>query len=101
MNYVFTIVIAALFMSFALTAFDRFVDGADVSGDGVNSPLFAALQILGCTGVFAYLLLKSSEIAGGLAGGASMAALTIRQMVSPATATAHAVSGGAASMGAS
>ena len=99
MNYVFTIVIAALFMSFALAAFDKFVDGADVSGDGTNSPLFAALQIVGCTGIFAYLLLKSSEIAGGLAGGASMAALTIRQMVSPATATAHAVSGGATSMG--
>lgn len=98
MNYVFTIVIASLFMSFALAALDRFVDGADVSGDGINSPLFAALQIVGCTGIFAYLLLKSSEIAGGLAGGASMAALTIRQMVSPATTAARAVSGGASSM---
>jgi type IV secretion system protein VirB6 len=91
MNYVFTIVFAALFMSFALAAFDRFVSGADVSGDGTNSPAFAALQILGCTGIFSYLLLKSSEIAGGLAGGASMAALTIRQMVSPAAATARVV----------
>lgn len=99
MNYVFTIVIAALFMSFALAAFDRFVDGADLSGDGTNSPAFAALQILGCTGIFTYLLLKSSDLASGLAGGVSMAALTIRQMVSPVTAAASAVSGGTASMG--
>lgn len=99
MNYVFTIVFAALFMSFALAAFDRFVDGADLSGDGANSPVFAALQILGCTGIFTYLLMKSGELASGLAGGVSMAALSIRQMVSPVTATAHAVSGGASSMG--
>lgn len=98
MNYVFTIVIVAVFLSFAMAAFDRFIDGADVSGDGTNSPAFAALQILGLTGIFSFMLMQVGSLASGIAGGVSMAAMSIRQMVSPATGAAHAVSGGASSM---
>lgn len=103
MNYVFTIVFASLFVSFALAVFDHFISGQNVaiadSGNGIYSPAFAALQILTLAGILAYLIFKSSDLAAGVAGGVSMAALTLRQMVSPATATAHAVSGGATSMG--
>lgn len=103
MNYVFTIVFASLFVSFALAVFDHFISGQNVaiadSGNGIYSPAFAALQILTLAGILAYLILKSSDLAAGVAGGVSMAALTLRQMASPVTATASAVSGGTASMG--
>lgn len=103
MNYVFTIVFASLFVSFALAVFDHFISGQNVaiadSGNGIYSPAFAALQILTLAGILAYLIFKSGDLAQSLAGGVSMAALTLRQMASPVTATASAVSGGAASMG--
>lgn len=103
MTYAFTVVMASLFISFALAAFDYFISAQNVAvsdaGSGVYSPIFAALQILTLALILAYLIYKSSEIAGGLAGGVSMAAMTLRQMVSPATATARAASDGAASMG--
>lgn len=103
MNYVFTIVFASLFVSFALAVFDHFISGQNVaiadSGNGVYSPAFAALQILTLAGILTYLILKSSDLAAGVAGGISMAALTLRQMASPVTATASTVSGGAASTG--
>lgn len=99
MNYVFTIVIVGLFMAFAMAAFNRFIDGADVSGDGTNSPAFAALQILGMTGIFSYLLMQVGTLASGIAGGASLASMSIRQMVSPASSAASAVSGAASSAG--
>lgn len=88
MNYTFTIIFVMVFLSFGLAAFDRFIDGADVSGDGTNSPLFAALQILGCSGILAYIMVKASDLAAGVAGGVSMAAMTLRQLASPVTAPA-------------
>lgn len=98
MNYVFTIVMVGLFMSFALAAFNRFIEGADVSGDGTNSPAFAALQILGLTGIFSFMLMQVGSFASGIAGGVSLASMSIRQMVSPVSSASSAVSGGAASM---
>ena len=103
MNYVFTIVFASLFVSLSLAIFDHFISGQNValadSGNGIYSPAFAALQILTLSGILAFLIFKSGEFAAGVAGGVSMAALSLRQMVSPVTATASAVSGGAASAG--
>jgi len=96
-NYVLTIVIVAVFMSFAMAAFDAFIAGADVSSDGTNSPAFAALQILGLTGLFSYMLFQVGGMASGLAGGVSMAALSLREMAMPATAATRALSGGASS----
>jgi len=97
MNYTLTIVIVAVFMSFAGAAFDTFIAGADVSAAGQNSPAFAALQILGLTGLLSYILLQVSGLASGLAGGVSMAAMTLRQMVSPVTSSARTASSGLSS----
>ena len=97
MNYTLTIVIVAVFMSFAGAAFNTFIAGADVSADGQNSPAFAALQILGLTGLLSYILLQIGGLASGLAGGVSMAAMTLRQMVSPVTSSAQTASNGLSS----
>ena len=97
MNYTLTIVIVAIFISFSGAAFDRFIAGADVSADGQNSPAFAALQILGLTGLLSFILFQVGGLASGLAGGVSMAAMTLRQMASPATSAARSISTGAAS----
>ena len=98
MNYVFTIVFASLFVSLALAIFDHFISGQNVAvsdaGDGVYSPAFAAFQILTLSGILAFLIFKSSDLAAGVAGGVSMAAMALRQMVSPVTSTASAVAGG-------
>ncbi|MBS0225750.1 MAG: type IV secretion system protein [Proteobacteria bacterium] len=99
MNYVFTIVLVAVFMSFGMAAFDRFIQGADVSGDGTNSPAFAALQILGIAGIFSYMLHQVGSLASSIAGGVSMAAMSLRQMALPVTTTARAASGGLSSAG--
>lgn len=94
MNYTFTIIFVMVFLSFGIAMFDTFIDGADVSGDGTNSPAFAAMQIFACSGILAFMLYKASDLAAGVAGGVSMAALTLRQLASPVTSTASAVAGG-------
>lgn len=93
MNYTFTIIFVMVFLSLGLASFDKFIAGADVSGDGTNSPAFAALQILGVSGVLAFFIMKTSDVAAGVAGGVSMAALTLRQLASPVTAPARATAG--------
>lgn len=92
MNYTFTIVVVAVFTQFGIAAFDQFVSDADVGG--TNEPAFAALQILGVAGVLSWLLFQVGSFASGLAGGLSLASISIRQMASPVTSTARTVAGG-------
>jgi len=47
--------------------------------------------------VLSYILLQVGGLASGLAGGVSMAAMTLRQMASPATSAARSISSGASS----
>ncbi|MEJ2790999.1 MULTISPECIES: type IV secretion system protein [unclassified Pseudoxanthomonas] len=98
LNYTLTIVFASVVMTFANAAFDHFIAAADVSANGINSPAFAALQILGLTGILSYLLLQVGGMASGLAGGVSAAAMSLREMASPITSAARAASTGAASV---
>jgi len=83
MNYVLTIVIMAIVMTFAMKAYDAFIAGADFSGDGNSNPMFAALQIGALTGVLCWIILQAGGMASGLAGGVSMAAMGIRHLMSP------------------
>lgn len=83
MNYVLTIVIMAIIMTFAMKAYDAFVGAADFSGSGDNNPMFAALQIGALTGVLCWIILQAGGMASGLAGGVSMAAMSVRHLMSP------------------
>ena len=85
LNYILTIVIIGIIMTFATAAYDRFIAGADFSGSGESNPMFAALQIGGLTGVLVWIILQAGGIASGLAGGVSMAAMGIRHLASPVT----------------
>lgn len=87
MNYILTIVIMAIIMTFAMRAYDAFIAGADFSGSGDSNPMFAALQIGGAlTGVLVWIILQAGGIASGLAGGVSvMAAMGIRRLAMPVT----------------
>jgi type IV secretion system protein VirB6 len=90
MNYVLTIVIMAIVMSFAMKAYDTFIAGADFSGDGDSNPMFAALQIGALTGVFYWIIPQAGGMASGLAGGVSMAAMGIQYLIAPLGAAATA-----------
>lgn len=93
MNYVLTIVIMAIIMTFAMKAYDAFIAGADFSGDGDSNPMFAALQIGTLTGVLCWIILQAGGMASGLAGGVSMAAMGIRHLISPVTGGLNAARG--------
>lgn len=93
MNYTLTIVIMAVIMTFAMKAYDTFIAGANLSGDGESNPMFAALQIGALTGVLIWIILQAGGMASGLAGGVSMAAMGIRHLISPVTAGLSAVKG--------
>jgi type IV secretion system protein VirB6 len=85
MNYTLTIVIFAVVMTMAMSAFDAFIAQADIAKGGVQNPMFASLQIGALTGVLVWIILQISQMATGLAGGMSMAAMGIRHLMSPVT----------------
>jgi type IV secretion system protein VirB6 len=85
MNYTLTVVITAIVMTFAMTAYDKFIAGADFSGSGESNPMFAAMQIGALTGVLLWILLQVGGMASGLAGGVSMTAMGIRHLMMPVT----------------
>jgi type IV secretion system protein VirB6 len=86
MNYTITIVIMGIIMTFAMTAYDQMLAGADMSGGGDTNPLIVALQIGTLTAVLIWIILQAGGMASGLAGGVSMAAMGIRHLISPVTA---------------
>lgn len=85
LHHTIVVVIVAVVMAFAMKLFNVFIDGADFSGNGDTNPTFAALQIGTMSAVLARMLVQIGGLAAGLAGGISMAALTLRDMISPAT----------------
>jgi type IV secretion system protein VirB6 len=85
LNYILVIVIMAVVMTFAMTAYDTVIAASDFSGSGSDSPMFAALQIGILTGVLSWIALQAGSIASGLAGGLSMAAMGVRHLISPVT----------------
>jgi type IV secretion system protein VirB6 len=94
LHHTIVVVIVAVVMAFAMKMFNVFVDGADFSGSGDTNPTFAALQIGTVTAVLARMILQIGGMASGLAGGISMAALTLRDLASPVTGGLNAARGG-------
>lgn len=93
MNYVLTIVIMAIIMTFAMKSYDVFIAGADFSGSGDSNPMFAAMQIGALTGVLIWIILQATSMASGLAGGISMTAMSIRHMMMPVTGSSKTAKG--------
>lgn len=91
MNYIFTVVIMALIMSFGVVAFNGFISGIDLSGEGVQNPYIAGLQVFGLTLILSWIAMQAGGMASGLAGGVSTSALSLRQIASGATSPARAV----------
>jgi len=90
MNYILTIVIMAIIMTFAMKAFDAFLAKTDLDQ---QNPMLAALQIGVLTGVLLYIIKQAGGIASALGGGMSLAAVGIRHMVAPLTAPGRAAVG--------
>jgi type IV secretion system protein VirB6 len=93
MNYVLTIIIMAIIMTFAMKAYDTFIAAADFSGNGESNPMFAAMQIGALTGVLVWIILQAGGMASGLAGGVSMAAMSLRHLITPLTGSAKTARG--------
>lgn len=86
LNYVLTVVFISIVMSFAMSAFNAFIAGAHFGDPGDQNPMFAALQIGAVTGIFCWIILQVPAKAAALAGGMSMAAMTLRHLASPVAA---------------
>lgn len=93
LNYIFTIVILALIMTFGVVAFDGFINGVKLEGAGVENPYIIGLQVFGLTLVLSYIALQASSMASGLAGGVSSSALSLRQIASGVAMPARTVAG--------
>jgi len=91
MNYILRIMIVAVVLTFAITAFNHFISAADFSGDGVENPIFASIQIGVISAIMMLLIRESAGMASGLAGGLAMGALTVRSLLSPVSATGRAI----------
>ncbi len=89
-TYVLTIVLVAVVMTMGISIFSELIGKTNIT-DG--SPLFAGVQVLFVSLILAYVLYQVSSMASALSGGASMAALTLRQVAGFATGTAGAATG--------
>lgn len=85
LNYILVIVVMAVVMTFAMSAYDTIIAAQDFSGSGDDNPMFAAMQIGILTGVMAWISFQAGSIASGLAGGLSMAAMGLRHLAMPVT----------------
>ena len=83
MNYILTIVIMVIVMTFAIKAYGTFIEKTDFSGSGENNPITIALQVCTLSGVLGWIILQAGGMASGLAGGLSLTAMAIRQFAAP------------------
>lgn len=94
LNYIFTVVILALIMSFGVVAFDHFVNGVNLNVDasGGQNPFMVGMQVLGLTVALGWIAMRAEGMASGLAGGVAMQAMSLRQIVAPAASALRKVS---------
>ena len=77
MNYILTIVIMAIIMSFSIEAFNAFIAGLEVTSNKAN-PLVVSFQVTGLVLILTWIILQSGSMASGLAGGFSMAVMSVQ-----------------------
>jgi len=80
LTYVFTILFLTAVLSMAITVFSEILTATDFDDPMVN-PVFIALQILMIALILGYLITQLPGMASGLAGGAGLGALSMRQLV--------------------
>jgi len=94
-NYVLTIVFVAVVMAFAIEIYTRIIGAVDFDSQDGNTVVMAIELVL--VGYVLYRsVLKTGEIASGLAGGVSLAAMSLGQ-IAAATLAPLAVAGRVAS----
>lgn len=86
LNFIFMAVILSLIMTFGMVAYDEFIKGVDLSGNGQQNPIMIGIQVLGLTAALAWIAMQAGSMASGLAGGVSLAAMSLRQIAAPAAA---------------
>lgn len=91
LTYVFTIVLLAAVLSMGITIFNHLI--TNVVYDDESNVMFVGLVVCVVSLVLAVLTFQVAGMASGIAGGAGMAALALRQLVSPVTAPAAAIAG--------
>jgi len=80
LTYVFTILFLTAVLSMAITVFSEILTATDFNDPTIN-PTFVALQILMIALILGYLITQVPGMASGLAGGAGLGALSMRQLV--------------------
>jgi type IV secretion system protein VirB6 len=88
LNFIFMAVILSLIMTFGMVAYDEFIKGVDLSGNGQQNPIMIGIQVLGLTAALAWIAMQAGNMASGLAGGVSLAAMSLRQVAALAAAAA-------------
>ena len=86
MNYVLLGVIASVMMSFAIAAISAYMGVADLSGDGEVNPVMVTAEVFVMTCVLAFGIYTAASMAASLAGGLSMATITLAHIVRAAKA---------------
>lgn len=87
LTYIFTIVLLAAVLTMGITIFNHLI--VNTVYDDESNAAFIGLQILIVSGVLGFITMQVAGIASGLAGGAGLAALSMRQLMSPITNTAR------------
>lgn len=91
LTYVFTIVLLAAVLSMAINIFNHLIQNTVY--DDESNVLFIGMQILFVSGILGFIVMQIAGMASGIAGGAGMAALSMRQLAgtvtSPATSLAN------------
>lgn len=82
-NYIFSILVVSIMMSFGTLCYDAVISQANLSDASGQNPGGAAFQVLLVTVLLTYMIKRASEIAGGLSGGISLAAMTVGQFLNP------------------
>jgi len=90
-NFILNVVIVTVVLSFAMVAFSGFVSEANLLGDESLNPIRASFEIVIITIVLGIILWQSRNLASGLAGGVSLASMSLRQLVQPFRAAHNAV----------
>jgi len=80
LTYIFTILFLTAVLSMAITVFSEILTATDFDDPMVN-PTFISLQILMIALILGYLITQVPGMASGLAGGAGLGALSMRQLV--------------------
>ena len=90
-NYTLLVVIMAVIMSFAMAAFDSFVNGANFQGVDDINPIVAAGEIFVLSYVLYRLIKEAAGMAAGLAGGMAVSAVTLSNLLSPVRSASQAI----------